>query len=295
MTILTPFVYQLPLHVRALLSFGATCAIRSGVTGGLNRGLDKGFDLQDLEAAGPTLERRQYLNAGLGIRYLYLFHATADSRQFYGLFTPDAGVKIFYVDPGRNRPQVPNPSRWYQEALEGLAEDHVGGDLYEYPLTLPFDVSYHGNDTAAVRALAKEITAHRRGGATMLVVHSPLDSAHFMQKSAVFNDLPVLMSSAAVEAETSSIMWIVDITRRMVKQYLQLAEWLANQVAYAGHYDVPLGVSGPRLGVRLLALIVSGRIAEYDSRLRYFRGRHRLCPPATASRHGIMVVSRVTP
>jgi hypothetical protein len=92
-----------------------------------------------------------------------------------------------------------------------------------------------------VKAIARELAQHRRGP-TILVVHSPLDYAHFVQKSAALTELPVIMSPAPLEAETTAIMWVADTTARMVKRYLGMASWLEHQVEYAAHYDVPVGV-----------------------------------------------------
>ena len=196
--------------------------------------MDKGFDLSDLEAAGPSITRHKYLNGGLGIRYLYLFHSTSGARQLYGLFFPGSVARIFYVDAARNRPQVPNPARWYKDGLERLHRQPADDDFYEYPNSLTFDVTYHGNDAAAVKAIGRELAQHRRGP-TILVVHSPLEYAHFVQKSAALTDLPVIMSPAPLEAETSAIMWVAETTARMVKRYLGMASWLQQQIEYAAH------------------------------------------------------------
>lgn len=256
-------VSQVPLHVRALLQFGTTCAIKSGTAGGLNRGLDRGFTLGDLEAAGPSISSRKYLNGGIGIRYLYLFHATISGRQLYGLFLPGSVARVFYVDAARNRPQVPNPARWYREGMDRMQQHRVDEGFYQYPDSLTFDVSYHGNDAAAVKAIAKELTQQRRGP-TVLVVHSPLDYAHFVQKSNSFTDLPVIMSPAPVETETSAIMWVVDTTAQMIKRYLGMASWLHQRMEYAAHYDVPLGNTTTDFGTFVADIDFARRLQRQD-------------------------------
>ncbi len=238
------FELQVPLLVRALLEFGTTCRLRDGISGGLSKGLDKGFDLDELEATGYSLSRHKYLNEGFGIRHIYLHHSAQDSRQLFGLFIPQGPARIFLVDAAPNRQQVPNPSRWYREALASLPDQHRRASLFPLSDELDIQVTYHGNESAALKALTKELNNHKRGAA-MLVVRSELEHDHFQQKAAIFSDFPLIMQKASYDADASPLMWLPRAAKAMMYDLVSMSGWLKAQIDYASHYDVPLGVRMP--------------------------------------------------
>jgi len=229
---------QVPLVTRALLSFGTSCALRSGATGGLSRGLDKGFDLTDLERPETSVLRHRYLDEGKGIKYHFLFHATVASRHLIGLFSPGQPAKVYVVDNARNRQQLPSPSKWYAERL---AKATIKGAI-TYPDTLDFDTTYYPSENGALRQLAKDLQSLRHGS-NVLALDSPFEHAWYLARSAIWQDFPVIEYKMAKEEE-GSLMWLLNSSRRMVAAYLKLGGWISNQIEIAAHYDVPLGVSG---------------------------------------------------
>lgn len=253
------FELQVPLLTRALLSFGATCSLKSSVNGGLTRGLDKGFDLEDLEQGGSF---SPYLNQGVGFRYVYLHHSQMDTRQVFGLFI-GGQLHVFYVDAARNRPQVPNLTKWYQEMKSDSG-------LVEYPDTLQVSVTYHGNEPSAMRALAKELVNHRRG-ASLLVVRSPLDAAHFSLKSPAFSDFPLIMASHTAESEPDSLMWLAHAAKNMIRDYTRLSRWLTRQIDLAAYYDIPLGNLATDLAIFAADIDFARRLSSQDMVLWWSR------------------------
>jgi len=227
---------QLPLIVRALLNFGTSCALKSGATGGLSRGLDKGFDLTDLERPEASVLRHRYLEDGKGIKYHFLFHATIASRHLIGLFSPNGPARIYVVDNARNRQQLPSPSKWYAEKV-GKATARA----FVYPEQLEFVTNYYPTEGGALRQLAKDLQSLRHG-LNMVALCSPFEHAYYLARSSVFQDFPVITFKMPKEEE-GSLMWLLNMSRRMCGMYLKLSSWIAEQVEIAAHYDVPLGVS----------------------------------------------------
>lgn len=227
---------QVPLVVRALLSFGTSCSLKSNAGGGLSRGLDKGFDLSDLEKSESSVLRHRYLNDGRGIKYHFLFHATIASRHLIGLFSPNGPARIYVVDGSRNRQQLPSPARWYAERV-----GKVDQKAFKYPEEMEFITNYYPSEGGALRQLAKDLQSLRHG-LNVVALCSPFEHAYYLARSAVFQDFPVITFKMPKEEE-ASLMWLVNTSRRMVGQYLKMSAWIANQIEIASHYDVPLGVS----------------------------------------------------
>jgi len=233
---------QVPLAVRALLQFGSSCRLASDTSGGLSRGLDKGFDIADLESAGVSITRHRYLNDGKGMRYIYLHHSSSGPRQIFTICVPGQEAKIYIVDNARNRPQLPNPSKLYLDERAKLSEADLASSLLDYPSTFQHSVGYFTTELAAVRAISKDLAAHRRGP-NMIVLRSPLEKDHFLVKAPIFSDFPIITAGKPSEGDSSPLMWLVAATKALVRDYLGAGVWLSSQIELASHYDVPLGVS----------------------------------------------------
>jgi DNA polymerase epsilon subunit 1 len=222
--------------VRALLSLGSSCALKTTTSGGLNRGLDRGFDLGDLEKAGSNVLRHKYLGGGAGLKYHFLFHATISSRHLIALFSPSGPVKVYVVDAARNRQQLPSPARWYEERV---AKAETGS--FAYPVALEFATVYYPTEGSAMRQLAKDLQTLKRG-LNVIALCSPFEHSYYQAKAPIFSDFPFVTVKTGKEEE-QSLMWLLQTSRRMINQYLRLSSWLATQIDIASHYDVPIGVS----------------------------------------------------
>lgn len=230
------FELQVPLVVRALLTFGTSCALRSNILGGLNRGLDKGFELVDLERSG-NLSRHKYLNEGRQIRYHFLFHAVSDQRHIIGLFSPDStNASIYLVDRAKNRQQLPNPLKFYTDRME-RAERGV----FSYPDMLHFSTTYHPSESSAFKALGKDLQAINRG-LNVIALCSPFEHSYYQTKGPVYSNFPFITYRLGKE-EDPGLMWLLQTSRRMIGLYLRLSSWLREQIEIASHFDVPIGVS----------------------------------------------------
>lgn len=227
--------------MRALLGLGTACALKSSSLGGLNRGLDKGFELSELERPGASVLRHRYLNDGKGLRYHFLFHATVNSRHLIALFSPSSPAKIYVVDGARNRQQLPNPARWYAERVAKVPR----GGAFEYPTELECVTNYYPNESGALRQLVKDLQAIRTG-LNVVALCSPFEHAYYQTRHTIFSEFPFI-TIKTVKEEEPSLMWLLNTARRMVVQYLRLSAWIASQIDIAAHYDVPLGVSLLRL------------------------------------------------
>ncbi|KAK8845494.1 DNA polymerase epsilon catalytic subunit A [Kwoniella newhampshirensis] len=248
---------QVPLMIRALLNFGTSCTLRSSALGGLNRGLDKGFDLADLERPGTSVIRHKYLDEGRGIRYHFLFHATINSRHLIGLFSPNTPAKVYVVDGARNRQQLPNPARWYAERI-----DKVEKGVFSYPDSLEFNTSYHPSDASAMRQLVKDLQAIRHG-LNVVALCSPFEHSYYQARAPIFSEFPFITFKMGKEEE-ASLMWLLQTSRRMVGQYLRLSSWIGGQIEIAAHYDVPVGNLGSDPPVLLADIEFARRLKAQD-------------------------------
>ena len=237
---------QVPLVVRALLNLGTACALRSSALGGLSRGLDKGFDLAELERPGPSVIRHKYLDEGRGIRYHFLYHATVNSRHLIALFSPDSSARVYVVDGARNRQQLPNPTRWYSERIS-----KAQSGSFRYPEELEFTTTYFPSEGGAMRQLARDLTA-LKSRLNVIALCSPFDHSYYQAKGSIFSEIPFITYRPGKEEEPS-LMWLVNTSRRMIVEYLKLSRWLADQIEVAAHYDVPIGVRDQSWSARLSA------------------------------------------
>jgi DNA polymerase epsilon subunit 1 len=198
---------QVPLIVRALINLGTACGMRSSALGGLNKGLDKGFDLSDLERPASSVIRHQYLDDGKAIRYHLLFHATVGQRHLIGFFSPGSSAKVYVVDNSRSRQQLPNPSKWYEERVERAEKG-----IFSYPDEMEFATSYYTTEGGAMKQLVKDLQAVRKG-LNVIALCSPFEHSYYQVKSAIFSEYPFITFKAPRDAIPASIVLGQDSTR----------------------------------------------------------------------------------
>lgn len=233
-------VYEqhVPLDVRAMLQFGAVCALRRGAR--LSVALDAGLALSDLMHAP---HRTPYLANGRALRHLYLYHAATDRRHVMVLLAPDGTTCVHLVDSAGLR-QWPAIEPMYSERLAAMRAAHRivdGHGAFDYPAELHSVVTVHTNEMRALRALARDVRElrGRQVGATQVAVCTsrPLDYYR-----GVVTDLPLLHIPASRAEDTfPALGWQEYAARRMLACYLRTSAWIARWVELAAHLDVPLG------------------------------------------------------
>ncbi|WWC85914.1 DNA polymerase epsilon catalytic subunit A [Kwoniella dendrophila CBS 6074] len=258
------FELQVPLVVRALLQFGTNCTLKTTSLGGLNRGLDKGFDLSELERPGTSVLRHKYLDEGKGIKYHFLYHATFNSRHLIALFSPDTTntVKIYIVDSSRTPERLPNPTRWYKERLEKVSVNSKTG-MFTYPESesIEFITNYYKNELSALRQLSKDLQ-NIRHGLNVITLCSPFEHSYYQVISPIFSEFPFITFKGT--DEKPSLGWLVQSSRRMINQYLRLSNWIKNQIEFAAHYDVPVGNLGQDAPIFLADIEFARRLKQQD-------------------------------
>ncbi|KAL7418809.1 DNA polymerase epsilon catalytic subunit [Cryptotrichosporon argae] len=249
------FELQVPLVVRALLGLGTAAALRSTALGGLHRGLDKGFDLADLERPGPSVIRHKYLDDGRHLRYHFLYHAATRQRQLIGLFEP-SGFKVYVVANNKDVDK-PNVERIYQSRVASARRGVFG-----YAADPEVVISTYASEGGAMRQIAKDLTAIR-SGLNVIALCSTFDHSHYQNRHAVFSDFP-LISYRSPRNEAIGPGWLDRMANNMVDRYLQLSSWMQSQIVVAAHYDVPLGNLGSDMPVFLADIEFARRLKAQD-------------------------------
>ncbi|WVW81918.1 DNA polymerase epsilon catalytic subunit A [Kwoniella bestiolae CBS 10118] len=247
---------QVPLVVRALLQFGTSCTLKTTSLGGLNRGLDKGFDLSELERPGASVLRHKYLDEGKGIKYHFLYHATFNSRHLIALFSPDSAVKVYIVDSSRTPERLPNPARWYNDRVDKAIKG-----IFSYSESIEFITNYYKNELSALKALSKDLQGIRHG-LNVITLCSPFEHSYYQVASPVFSEFPFITFKG--NDEKPSLGWLVQTSRRMINQYLKLSGWIKDQIEIAAHYDVPVGNLGQDAPVFLADIEFARRLKQQD-------------------------------
>ncbi|WWD09045.1 DNA polymerase epsilon catalytic subunit A [Kwoniella europaea PYCC6329] len=247
---------QVPLVVRALLQFGTSCTLKKTSLGGLNRGLDKGFDLSELEKPGLSVIRHKYLDEGKGIKYHFLYHATFNSRHLIALFSPGSAVRVYIVDSSRTPERLPNPARWYTDRV-----DKATKGIFAYPETIEFITNYYKNELSALRQLSKDLQGIRHG-LNVITLCSPFEHSYYQVASPVFSEFPFITFKG--NDEKPSLGWLVQTSRRMINQYLKLSGWIKDQIEIAAHYDVPVGNLGQDAPIFLADIEFARRLKQQD-------------------------------
>nr|ASF90262.1 hypothetical protein SPAR03885 [Bartheletia paradoxa] len=268
---------QIPLLTRSLLKLGTACVLGSAGQGGLSKGLDKGFDLQDLERAGHSLTRRKYLE-DKRLQYIYLFHAMTEKRHIFGLFLPTGEVKVYVLDAdaGNNRARLDalregTPTR----ALEKLYSDRLAkqksqpeerDEAFPYPDMIEITTNVYGSEAVALKAIGKDLAVFRTQRApTMLVVYSPKSQQWFDQGTGASSQFPLLMVPAN-KADNSfpPVAWQTHASRRMLGHYMRASGYVKERIGLAAYYEVPVCNIEPDAPLFLADIEFARRLVKAD-------------------------------
>lgn len=199
--------------------------------------------MHELERASSSVSRAPYLNNGKGIRFLFMYHSTQDSRELIGLFAPgDTAAKVISIDSARSRQQITHLPRFYAERFGKLPPDYSKHGLFEYDEELEFNVTHHGTPAAGYRALNRELASYasQRTQPTVLVTFSAHTQQELELKAPAVGDFPVISIPSGRESG-SALMWLNHTTRRMIVAYLGISARLKEHLEMARHHDVPAG------------------------------------------------------
>jgi DNA polymerase epsilon subunit 1 len=239
---------QLPLLVRGLITLGKECVAAS--TAGLSKGLDKGFELEELKRPSLVVSRRRYLDGGRGCLFAYLYHATAESRHFIALVAPSGKTRIWIVERGNNR-EAPSLERYYREQLASVrAKATAAFDLesgkgaFDYPESMTVETTFHANDEVAFRSVTRDLnTLHKqKSGPVVLVAYSPAsrDFLEYRLQGAMANFPMLCIAARSTDSAFPALGWRLPAAKRFVQHYLRLSAHLKNTLEMADSFDLPL-------------------------------------------------------
>jgi hypothetical protein len=103
------------------------------------------------------MSKHSYLNDGKSLKYILLFHSATSPRHVFALFHLNQTLKLHVVDPARPRQPLVRLEETYI-ALHALQKELKNQlSIHDYPESLQTDVIYHGTETAALKAVSREL------------------------------------------------------------------------------------------------------------------------------------------
>ncbi|KAF9208588.1 DNA polymerase epsilon catalytic subunit [Haplosporangium sp. Z 27] len=233
---------QLPLLSRAIINLSCICSVSNRA----KRGLEEGFDLSDLKT--ETLDKMPYLQDDRALNYLYLYHATTDTRHLFALFSSVHNrVNVFVVDAPGQRGQMPNMSRSYETVKAEIdrmpAENRRTNKAWSYPEVLQFDIDYVSSEKEASKGLAKCLSKYQdeRRGPTAVILHSPRTKQKLLENIGILGDFPLVSMPCSKSVKPfQALAWQSNATKRMLAQFLTVGGWITEQVALARYANIPL-------------------------------------------------------
>ncbi|KAI1296371.1 DNA polymerase epsilon catalytic subunit [Mortierella claussenii] len=233
---------QLPLLYRAIINLSCVCSVSNRAS----RGMDEGFELADLKA--ESMSKMPYLQDDRALNYLYLYHATTDTRHLFALFSSvHSRVFVYVVDAPGQRGQMPNMSRTYEAVKAEIdrmpAETRRSNKAWDYFDDLQFDVEYVTSEKEAFRGLVKCLSKYQdeRRGATAVILHSPRTRQKLLESMTILSDFPLISMPCSKNTKPfQALAWQTSATKRMLAQLLTVGGWVTEQTALARYADVPV-------------------------------------------------------
>ncbi len=113
--------------------------------------------------------------------------------------------------------------------------------IHDYPEALQTDVTYHGTETAALKAVSRELGLVDNT-MTSLVVSSSKEQAWFEEMVPRVDRFPLLFWQGSKTGHSlDTYPWQADLVKKMMSRYLGMGAWLYRVMREAAYYDIPVG------------------------------------------------------
>ncbi|KAH9975457.1 hypothetical protein BGW80DRAFT_1486180 [Lactifluus volemus] len=232
------FELQVPLAIRGILKLGKTCIPAENSTT-LNRAGITGLDLNQIE---------------MGRKYLFLYHACSVNAPIhvFAFFLPAGNVRLHLAS------EVYSDLRRQHHAKYGRCIS------INYPESREFSPTYHSSDSAALKAISRELGLLENQSLTV-IISSMKDQAYFNQSVPRLSRFPVLsMSKARAPHSLDVFPWQTNVAQKMCQRYLSLGPWIDRMTALAEYYDVPIGHIDGDQPLLLSDIVFARRLVNQD-------------------------------
>ncbi|KAI0300525.1 DUF1744-domain-containing protein [Multifurca ochricompacta] len=250
------FELQVPLTIRGIVRLGKTCApVDHGVT--LNRAGITGLDLNQIEMGSPS-PRSRYLDEGKAGKYLFLYHACSVNAPIhvFALFLPSGNVRLHLVDPATRRQPISRLREVYSDLRRQQHLKYGRCISIDYPESREFNSTYHSNDSAALKAISRELGLLENQSFTVIISS---------MKDQMLSRFPVLsMSKAKAPHSLDVFPWQANVAQKMCQRYLSLGPWVDRMTALAEYYDVPIGHIDGDQPLHLSDVVFARRLMSQD-------------------------------
>ena len=255
---------QVPLPIRGVLRLGKTCApVDNNIT--LNRAGITGLDLHQIEMGRPS-PRSRYLDEGKAGKYLFLYHACSVNAPIhvFALFLPSGNVRLHLVDPATRRQPIPRLREVYSDLRQQQHTKYGRCISIRYPESREFSSTYHSSDSAALKALSRELGLLENQSFTV-ILSSMKDQTYFNHSVPRLSRFPVLFMSRARAPHSLDVFpWQTNVAQKMCQRYLSLGPWIDRMTALAEYYDVPIGHIDGDQPLLLADVVFARRLVSQD-------------------------------
>jgi DNA polymerase epsilon subunit 1 len=242
----------------------------------MNRAQHAGFDLNQLDRAGPSSSRQKYMDGGKAGKYILLYHACSATAPLhvFATFLTGSQVKLHVVDPATHRQPITHLKEIYSELLQKRRSSLGSGSSIVYPEAQEFTVTYHGNDITALKAVSRELGLLEDKSFT-LVISSSKDQSYFDARIAKLSKFPVLSMTKAKSTHTLDVFpWQAHIAQKMLSRYLSMGAWVDRLASLADYYDVPIGHIEGDQPLLMSDISFARRLIQQDTVLWWSTGDH---------------------
>jgi DNA polymerase epsilon subunit 1 len=215
---------------------------------------------------GSPSPRSRYLDEGKAGKYLFLYHACSVNAPIhvFALFLPISNVRLHIVDPATRRQPIARLREVYNDLRQQQHGKHAGSISINYPESRDFSLAYHSTDSAALKAISRELGLLENQSFT-LIISSMKDHAYFNRSVPRLARFPVLsMSKAKAPHNLDVFPWQTNVAQKMCQRYLSLGSWVDRMTALAEYYGVPIGHIDGDQPLLLSDVVFARRLVSQD-------------------------------
>lgn len=238
--ILGIFESSITASERTVMELGASVVFNSNQMGALGRGLQKGFDIKNLNMA----DSQRYLSR-FSVAVSYLLHLSTNiGYEFFSIFRSWTDtVVVFFVKPSSQAQELSTPviEKIYQEAYQKKKESlHKDSRFIRSKEKLHFELHSFTEISKLHQKLSREINKMKeeKGLQFILLLQSPY-SAKLMKSMKLLHQVPII-EIAMNELSLPQLNWQGILSNKISSHILSCGSWFSRLVSFSQFSNIPI-------------------------------------------------------
>lgn len=231
---------------RMIIDKGNMIRFKSDELGGLYKGLQFGFNSENLEALDANNSNNKYLTP-FKLDIIYILHIQVNSYEIYAVCKPwgdDAEIYFFILKPSEEAQEFPKS---LNTAYSDLYDKHeknfeTYSSILKYPSQCQVHAQHFTNFNMLIKKLNSKISSihEERPNNSILAVQSPYVNKLLSTTIKSSREFSILRMPPAPAISLPALQWQMSLSKHVFVSFFSLSSWVSDALTSSAASCLPL-------------------------------------------------------